>query len=394
MKTKAARMDVPLRVGVTIHLREGAQSIWENGIYQNCVFLVQLFQRCGKVQKAVLVNGSGVANAALIPVFAAAGVECIGLEEALESLDVLVEMSSQVSEEWAAAFHQKGGKLVWMRVGNDYVLDIERAMYGLPPASLCSAKAFDAVWTLPEYERSCLDYFAMTTRAPVRILPHLWTPEFFQKGIATLPAGVRYGYVPGRKRWRVCTFEPNVSMVKTSVTPMLVFEEAYRSRPRAWEVFRVCNTLHLKEKQPLVRFASALDIVQHGVATFEGRFAVYEYMAHFGDCVVSHHWENGQNYLSYEVLFGGYPLVHNSEFLADCGYAYPEFDAQRGGAALVRAFEDHDARLPEYREKSRRFLESLDIANPANQQAYAEALGDLYRSTAGAAGGGLPGEKG
>jgi hypothetical protein len=312
-------------------------------------------------------------------VFAGAGVRCVPLEEALHTVDVLVEMSAQVSEDYVKAFQERGGKLVWMRVGNDYVIDMERAMFGLSSASLCSGKNYAAVWTLAEYQRTCVDYFALTTRAPVRILPHLWTPEFFQKGIETLPAGVRFGYQPGRARWRVCTFEPNLSSVKTCVTPMLVFEEAYRREPRAWEYFRVCNTLHLKEKPALVHFARALDIVNHGLASFEGRFAVYEFMAHFGDCIVSHHWENGQNYLYYEALYGDYPLIHNSGFLGGCGYEYPGFDCQAGGEVLVNAFERHDAHLEVYRAKTRAFLATLDIAGRDNQRAYTEALWALYR---------------
>ena len=34
-----------LRVGVTLYVRSGQQSIWENGIFQNCAFLVQLFNQ-------------------------------------------------------------------------------------------------------------------------------------------------------------------------------------------------------------------------------------------------------------------------------------------------------------------------------------------------------------
>ena len=28
-----------LRIGVSIYVRKGAQSLWENGIFQNCLFL-------------------------------------------------------------------------------------------------------------------------------------------------------------------------------------------------------------------------------------------------------------------------------------------------------------------------------------------------------------------
>jgi hypothetical protein len=310
--------------------------------------------------------------------FSQAGVEMIHLQEALETLDVVVEMSSQVPEGWLEKFRAKGGRIAWMRCGNDFVIDIERAMNNLPPAGLCSAKTYDAVWTLPEYRHSCADYFAVTTRAPVKIVPHLWTPEFFQKGISTLPPGVRYGYEPGKARWRVCSFEPNVCMVKTCAIPMLICEEAYRLAPGKFEAIRICNTLQSKENPAFVRFARYLEIVNHGVASFEGRFAVYEYMAHHGDCVVSHHWENGQNYLYYEILHGGYPLIHNSEFIRDLGYFYPDFDCQAGGEALIRAFETHDRNLEDYKAKAAEFLKTLDITHEPNIEAYTSELLALF----------------
>jgi hypothetical protein len=144
--------------------------------------------------------------------------------------------------------------------------------------------------------------------------------------------------------------------------------------------FRVCNTLHLKENSALVRFATSLDIVKHGVTTFEGRFAIYEYMAHYGDCIISHHWENGQNYLYYEALYGGYPLIHNSEFIRDLGYFYPDFDCQAGGKALVRAFETHDKNLEDYKVKAAGFLKMLDISYQFNIENYTKELLGLYCS--------------
>jgi hypothetical protein len=144
------------------------------------------------------------------------------------------------------------------------------------------------------------------------------------------------------------------------------------------EYFRVCNTLHLKENPALVRFANSLDIVKHGVTTFEGRFAIYEYMAHYGDCIISHHWENGQNYLYYEALYGGYPLIHNSEFIRDLGYFYPDFDCHAGGDALVQALETHDKNLANYKAKSVEFLQTLGTNYKHNIKDYTKELLGLY----------------
>ena len=89
--------------------------------------------------------------------------------------------------------------------------------------------------------------------------------------------------------------------------------------------------------------------------SFELRFASADFLANYCDAVVTHHWQNGLNYFYYEVLHGGYLLIHNSEFLCDHGYYYPDFAADVGGEVLIAAFDTHDANLDAYR-----------AANPAN----------------------------
>jgi len=367
-----------LRVGVTITVREGAQSIWENGIFQNCAFLVQLLNRSPAVEEAVLINTGMHAPQDGLQLHHA-GVRLVGLEEAAHTLDVAIEMSALLPADWYAAFRARGGRCAWMRVGNDYVIDIERAMHNKPAASLCSDKSYDAVWTLPEYAHSCTDYFALTTRAPVRIVPHLWTPLFFQKGIDALPADKRFGYQGGRGTWRVCSFEPNMCMVKTSLIPLLVCEEAYRANPAFLEKLWVCNALDIKDNLQFSSMALTLDVVKHGLASFEGRSPIFEFMAQRGDAIVSHHWENGQNYLYYEALYGGYPLVHNSEFIKQCGYYYPDFDCQAGGQALLRAFMEHDRRADDEKRSTQALLDSLDVANIDNIDIYTHELLRLFQ---------------
>jgi hypothetical protein len=362
-----------LRVGVSLAIRAGHQSIWENGIFQNCAFLVQVLENSPLVKRAVLVNGGEGQQASDAMMLGGTGITMIGLAEAMQSLDVIIEMSALLPEDWMAAFHAKGGRCVLMKVGNDYVIDIERSMFNKPPGSLVSGKHYDAVWTLAQYE-SIRDYFALNARAPVRFVPHLWTPYFFDRGIASLPQGVKFGYQPGREHWRVCCFEPNICMVKTGLIPMLACEEAYRARPAFLESLRMLNTLHLKDHPQFVHLARSLDVVNHGIATFEGRFPVYEYLAQYGDCVVSHQWENAQNYLYYEALYGGYPLVHNSPMFKDIGYYYPDFDCAAGGRAILEAFDKHDQGLDAYKAAARKLIATLAVDNADNVRAYTEEL--------------------
>ncbi|MGQ2995532.1 MULTISPECIES: DUF2827 domain-containing protein [Variovorax] len=368
-----------LRVGVSIFIRKGEQSLWENGVYQNCLFLVMLLLRSPRVASTVLVAGGGDGAPADAAGFLAdSPVPIIDMATAAQELDVMIEMSAQLGRDWAVAFRERGGKIVSMRVGNDYVIDIERMIFDKPHGLLLTLAPYNEVWTLPEYEATCKPYFEAAFRTPVRLMPHLWSPMVLERALARSGGGKPFAYEPGRRHWRVAIFEPNICMVKTSFIPMLGCEAAHRAQPDLIERLWVYNSFHLREKPLFVGFAQSLDLVQHGLASFEGRFPVYQVVPPNVDCVFAHHWENGQNYLYYEALYGGYPLVHNSHLIGDCGYRYQGFDCEDGGRALRRAFAEHDADLPNYRERARALLERLDPEGEENVRIYTAAIEALY----------------
>ena len=96
------------------------------------------------------------------------------------------------------------------------------------------------------------------------------------------------------------------------------------------------------------------------VATVESRFNLADAMGRDGGIIVSHHWENGLNYLYYEALYGGFPLVHNSPFLKDIGYYYEGFDIWDGVKTLERAALQHNETRDEYDLKAKALLNSVD----------------------------------
>ncbi|QQC67310.1 DUF2827 domain-containing protein [Paraburkholderia ginsengisoli] len=370
-----------LRVGVSIFVRKGEQSVWENGIYQNCIFLVMLLMRSPLVEATFLVAGGGDGEPADAKNFLAdSPVPLIDMKEAASTLDVMIEMSAQLAREWVVAFRERGGKIVSMRVGNDYVIDIERMVFDKSSGLLLTGAPYHEVWTLPEYETTCVPYFRSTFRCPVRVMPHLWSPLVLEREAARLPEGVSFGYRPGRRRWRAGIFEPNICMVKTGFIPLLACEAAHRADPDMLEHVWAYNTFHMKEHVGFSGFAHSLDIVKHGLTSFEGRFPFCRVVAADVDVVVSHHWENAQNYVYYEALYGGYPLVHNSHLIGNCGYRYHEFDCEEGGRALQQAYRDHDANFDAYRQNAHAFLAQLDPESDANVQIYSDAIAALYEN--------------
>jgi hypothetical protein len=119
-------------------------------------------------------------------------------------------------------------------------------------------------------------------------------------------------------------------------------------------------------------------VFKHGLGNFEGRFPFAQIVPSAVDAVVSHQWEIPQNYVYYEALYGGYPLIHNSHLIGDCGYRYHDFDCEEGGRALLRAFAEHDANLDSYRATAKKFLHTLDPENEQNVRTYTEAIEAVY----------------
>lgn len=371
-----------LRVGVTLYLRGDSQSIWENGIFQNCYFLLMLLNHASWCERCYIVNGGPGTIEQAGDFMAESPAPLLSLSEAMNELDVIIELSAQLDPEWTRAFNARGGRIIGMRVANDHVIDAERMAYGLSHGLLMSGSTYDVIWTLPAFEESCASYYSASSRAPVRVMQHLWNGRFIDKAIQRR-GGAEFGYVPGRKRWRLAIMEPNICSVKTCHLPLVLCDLAYRTAPDSFEVLRVFNALKLKEHTNFVHFANSMDLVKHGIATFEGRYPVFEIFPKEADALVSHHWHNAQNYLYYEALYGGYPLIHNSHLVDDCGYRYADFDCEDGALALVQAFREHDLSLEDYRHRAQKFLTRLDPESEANVAFYGAEIMRLFEPATG-----------
>ncbi|WP_413988115.1 DUF2827 domain-containing protein [Labrys okinawensis] len=367
-----------IRVGVTLYFREGQQSLWENGIFQNCFFLLLLLKNSPLVEGCFIVRGGPGDPAEAGNFLADAPAPVIDLATAMNELDVLIELSAQLDPDWGRQFVARGGRIVGMRVANDFVIDSERMAYGLDPALLMAGVPYHEIWTLPAFERTCVGYYKTGFRAPVRIMQHLWSPAVLERALAVAHPGKIFEYEPGRKRWRCAVLEPNVCSVKTCHLPMLACDVAHRRNPSVIEILRVFGSLAFKEHRDFVAYARSLDLVKQGLATFEGRYPIFEIMGPFADAIVSHHWENAQNYLYYEALYGGYPLIHNSHLLEGCGYSYRNFDPEDAASALLQAFAGHDRHFDDYRRQGRAFLSKLDPLSEANITSYGQTLLDLF----------------
>ncbi len=367
-----------LRVGVTLYIRDENQTLWENGIFQNSFFLLDLLKRSPVVEGCCIVAGGDGDPKAAKELLAFADVDVVTMAEAKDTLDLVIELSAQLDAAWVKSFAEGGGRVIAMRVANDFIIDCERMAFELPPALLISGAPYAEIWTLPAFARTCRSYYETGYRAPVRVMQHLWSPSLVERTVAEKLGGASLHYKPGKTRWSVGIIEPNICSVKTCHIPILASEVAYRLRPGAFDHIRIFNTIPLRDNGIFINFAQATQMVQDGVATFEARFPIYTILGQYADAIVSHHWENAQNYVYYEALYYGYPLIHNSDMLEGCGYRYADFDPQDGGRALIQAKQQHDLNLEAYKADGRRLIATTDPASERNIRSYSEAIWRAY----------------
>lgn len=370
-----------INVGISIFPAHGAQ-LWSNGLNQNLAFLVLLLRQSPQVGRVFLLNGGAIDHMPEGMGLGGLDIPLVRPDEVTFELDVVIEMGAQLPLEWLRHVRALGVKIITFFVGHTYADNAEAPMFEGASGQIFNGTPWHEIWTLPHHMKSSGPLLRTVSRVPVFAVPHIWSPLFIQDQIDQVKKdGHHFGYQARtgveRLGWRTAIFEPNISVVKNCFIPMLVCEQAYRLDQRSVSTMMVMNTMHMKEHLTFNRFAINLDLTQHHKATYEPRVAFVECMAQQKmDAVVSHQWECGLNYLYYDALYGGYPLIHNSAYLkaGGVGIYYPDFEASAGGHALLGAWRQEPEFWDDYKTAATAYLSKLDPLRPENVEAFVKRL--------------------
>jgi hypothetical protein len=349
-----------MRIGITIGLHHAAETLWNNGIKQNAVFLAEALRHCPNVRSVVLVNTTDVPITNQLP-WDLTRWPTMTFDEAKDSIDVMIELGGQISAMQTDYLKQKGARLVSYCCGSEYVSAMESILFDQPSfgAHPFVNQRYDDIWMIPQVANLSRPYFEVLRRQTAQVVPFIWSPVLLNARTAALPHRGEYQARSGAKRLSV--MEPNLNVVKFCLYPAMIAELAYRERPEAIELLQVTNAQRIAVNcKEFIALMNQLDIVRQHKAIFLGRFDTPAFLAERTDIVVSHQWENPLNYFYLEVCWQGYPLVHNASLCADLGYYYRDNEIDEGACRLIQAIDTHDhnasAYLRQQRESIARFL--------------------------------------
>jgi hypothetical protein len=372
------------KIGLSFFATEDDLSIWSNGAGQNIIFLYWLLQQSPEVEAIYMVNGGYEPTANTVGLLKSFGITLCRFEEIKDNINVLIQGGSQLNAEEVRHIRNSGGIAIAYFCGNSYITAVENFCKNSVSGWIVNGAQYDEIWMHEHHYKICKDLYEICLRAPVKVLPHIWSPFFIEKSIQELKTthpALEFFHpkkpVSGIKR--IASFEPNINVVKSCVTPILLCEAAYRKNPQAISEIYFCNTFHLKDNKAFSSLVQGLDIVKQGLASFEARYPIAYFLAKYTDIILTHQWENGFNYIYYEAFYGNYPLVHNSIYFKDIGYYYEEFNVEQGAQALLKAIHCHGDNISSYRDQCRTALYSLSPDNPHVVEAHISAMRHIQK---------------
>lgn len=366
-----------LRIGITIGLHHAGETLWNNGIKQNAVFLAEALRHCPQVASVALVNTTAVAVTSALP-WDLSRYPTMSFDTAKDAVDVLIELGGQIDGAQTDYLKQRGVRLVSYCCGFEYVHAMESVLFRRPlwGEHLFVNQRYDDLWVIPQVAHISQSYFEVLRRQTARVVPFVWSPMFLDERVAALAHAGEYQPRPGAKRLTV--MEPNLNIVKFCLYPALIAELAYRERPASVAMLQVTNADTIaKESLEFITLMNQLDIVKEHKAVFLGRRDTPTFLAEQTDIVISHQLENPLNYFYLEVCWQGYPLVHNAPLCDDLGYYYRDNDAEDGARRVIEIIDTHDAQASAYRERQRALIGRYLPDNEYLIATYAALLDEL-----------------
>ena len=379
-----------INVGVTLRIDEPSESLWTNGIKQNSITLQKMYSLLPNIGEVKLINfGKAKKEDFKGTEWEPYLTDLITPKESFQNhkLDVVVTAMVTPNQDYIDKANLLGIKVIKQIMGNEYEIFSEQVLFeyeNIPQTNFYGRrKGYAANWLSPHFYQQTKDLMEVISDAPATIGPYVWDKKFIEYSAERLAKAYKKEnilYTPsGKKEKRVNTFEPNINLVKTCVTPTIAMEKMYRKRPDLVEKFKIFCTGRIKKKKIFIEFARDLDAYKNDRMTFEMRYPMTLSLHKFTDIVIAHQRNLELNYAYFDAAWLGYPIVHNSKTLSGLGYYYDGFDADEASDVLIDVAETFDSVYEQYIKESREYISRYFPEDPGNIETYTKLFEDLFK---------------
>jgi hypothetical protein len=277
-------------------------------------------------------------------------------------------------------------KTVAYLCGNSYVYDSEifiyhkeRQMNGLKYDMKNNFMIYDIIWCIPQLYNLNKYYCEILYRTECIEVPFIWS----DKSILLCGEHKQFIYKKKGDKTKIAILEPNLSIIKSGIPPLLICEKSYRKNSEIIDhVF--FNNIYGKNDEIMFNlnvlnyFVEQLDLHKDKKISIEKRYHTLFFVSTFADIVVSHQWENSLNYLYFDLAWMGWPIIHNGYLCKDIGYYYDGFNYKEGSEVLDKVLVEHDKNAIQYLEHNRKMIDRYLPSNKKLQDDYHMLIQSLF----------------
>ena len=368
-------------VGITIGIGAVDESLWVNGIKLNAAMLYFLINEVDGYEAIIVDTSDKIQDTTSIEFWDTKKIKTHKFSKVFKKLDVLIELGTSFTDNIIEHYKKQGlnAKIVKYHCGNNYVIEMERIIFQdeNSPGPTWSTHQ-DQTWYVPQQHKHNHHYYSITSRGMAIPVPFVWDPYFLDLEKKKYE-GAAVEYQPGDSLKRILSFEPNNNVVKYSMPLIMIAEEALRNGAN-FDSYTVCSGQKMFKNNGFRESLKNLDIYKQGKIKYLGRWPIVHILTANTDVVISHQWDNPLNYLYLDVMYFGYPLIHNADMVQDGGYYYKDFQMKDGAAQLKLALETHDNNLEQYRLKNAPVLNRYTKENKEIVDTYRKLLDNLFES--------------
>lgn len=311
---------------IYILIKKPQSSVYENGCFQQSLFVYYAVQNAGFAVKMVSTEYSVGETFKDIAIH--------NIDKLFDECKMMIMISSIVSDEsFLKSLKQHNIKIVGYNCGNLYYIyqeDLVFDKHNVIGERSFGNKYFDQIWTIPNYENQ-LDFIEAITDTPCTSVPYVWNSDFV----------VGNKYIPKKNAtsYNIIIFEPNMNLTKTCLIPIYICNELFKS---GYNV-----TAFVISKPNTKTFEKLCKMFAFNIEPYP-RMVSYEVLTQLTEktdamnIILSHQKDNPLNFLHLEMLHLGYPLVHNSDKIKDLGYYYETIGD--GTRQIIDCINNHTAK--------------------------------------------------
>ena len=379
-----------MNIGITLHLKD-ARTKWINGLSMNALNLCHCLNQIEGIN-AFIVDTGKIKDYSVLADWDHTRYPIKKFKQVFNDKDLklLIMLGTSIPTHEVEAFKNvtPDRKVVKYQCGNNYVIDMERAMFQNVEGAPSWESGHDQTWMVPQQEVQNREYFRIIyNQKPedIKVVPFVWDPYHIEtsRQIYLKQTGEDCRYSPGepRKDRNLLVMEPNLNVLKFAMIPLLAAEDLYRKTGKeGFAHIIVASGDRLMKNEYHRRCLLKLDLNKTNPYKIQylKRRPIVQLLAMFTSVVVSHQWENPLNYAYLDALYFGYPLVHNATMVKDLGYYYEGFDAGECADRIDEALANHDKNLFTYVKETHKKLDRYMPTNTGVIGHYKKLIENLF----------------